>query len=180
MSEKQKGAVLCYTGNGKGKSTAAFGLAIRSIGHGNKVCIIQFIKSADILIGERKVFDKLGVEMHQMGKGFTNVNDVEEHKKGIEEAWTLAKEKINSGDYDLVVLDEMNNVFAIDRFPIEDVLSVEECIRVFSNRPDRTNIVITGRNAPEELMDFVDLVTVCEEKKHYFNAGRKAAKGIEY
>lgn len=180
MSEKQKGAVLCYTGNGKGKSTASFGLAIRSVGHGKKVCIIQFIKSADIEIGEREVFKNLGVEMYQMGKGFTNSKDIEEHKKGIEEAWALAKDKINSGEYDLIVLDEINNVFAIDRFKVEDVLSVEECIRVFSNRPDRTNIVITGRNAPEELMDFVDLVTVCEERKHYYNSGRRAVKGIEY
>lgn len=180
MSKNQKGVVLCYTGNGKGKSTAAFGLAIRSLGHGKKVCIIQFIKSPDILIGEREIFNKLNVEMYSMGKGFTNKNDIEEHKKGITEAWTLAKDKINSGEYDLVVLDEINNVFAIDRFAIEDVLPVEDCINVFNNRPDRTNIVITGRNAPEKLMDAVDLVTVCEEKKHYYNEGRMAAKGIEY
>lgn len=180
MSINQKGVVLCYTGNGKGKSTASFGLAIRSIGHGKKVCIIQFIKSPDIMIGEREVFNKLGVEMYQMGKGFTNIRDIDEHKKGIEEAWTLAKEKINSGEYDLVVLDEINNVFAITRFPIEDVLSVEECIDVLGNRPDRTNVVITGRNAPQKLMDAVDLVTVCEERKHYYNEGRKAAKGIEF
>ncbi|GKX31278.1 cob(I)alamin adenosyltransferase/cobinamide ATP-dependent adenosyltransferase [Vallitalea longa] len=180
MSNNQKGVVLCYTGNGKGKSTAAFGLAIRSIGHGKKVCIIQFIKSADILIGEREVFKKLDVEMYSMGKGFTNINDIEDHKKGITEAWELTKDKINSGEYDLIVLDEINNVFAIDRFPIEDVLSVEDCIDVFKNRPDRTNIVITGRNAPEKLMDAVDLVTICEEKKHYYNEGRMAVKGIEY
>lgn len=180
MSSNQKSVVLCYTGNGKGKSTAAFGLAIRSIGHGKKVCIIQFIKSPDIKIGEREVFSKLGVEMYQMGKGFTNIRDIDEHKKGIQEAWALAKDKINSGEYDLVVLDEINNVFAITRFQVQDILCVEECIDVLENRPDRTNVVITGRNAPQKLMEAVDLVTICEEKKHYYNEGRKAAKGIEF
>jgi cob(I)alamin adenosyltransferase len=180
MSETKRGVVLCYTGNGKGKSTAAFGLAIRSLGHGKNICIIQFIKSADIKIGEREIFKKLGVEMYQMGAGFTNVRDIDMHKKGIEDAWSLAKSKINSGEYDLVILDEINNVFAIDRFSVEEIISIDECINTFNNRPDRTNIVITGRNAPKEIMDFADLVTVCEEKKHYFNSGRKAEKGIEY
>jgi cob(I)alamin adenosyltransferase len=177
---QNKSAVLCYTGNGKGKSTAAFGLAIRSVGHGKKVCIIQFIKSSNIMIGEREVFNKLGVEMHQMGKGFTNVRDIDEHKKGIEEAWNLAKEKINSEDYDLIILDEINNVFAIKRFDVNDILSVDECINVLSKRPDRTNVVITGRNAPEKIIEFADLVTSCEEVKHYYTSGRQAQKGIEY
>ena len=180
MSNNQKSVVLCYTGDGKGKSTAAFGLAIRSIGHGKKVCIIQFIKSSDILIGECEVFHKLNVEMHTMGKGFTNVNDIEEHKKSIAEAWTLSKEKINSGEYDLIVLDEINNVFAIDRFKVDDVLSIKDCVNTLRNRPYQTNIVITGRNAPEEIMNEADLVTVCQEKKHYYYDGRMATKGIEY
>ncbi len=180
MTSKDRGAVLCYTGNGKGKSTAAFGVALRAYGHGQKVCIIQFIKSADILIGERETFKQLGIEMYQMGKGFTNKNEIEAHKQGIREAWVLAEEKIMSNEYDVIILDEINNVFAIKRFDVLELLSADTCIEVFENRPDRTNIILTGRSAPEAFLTYADLVTVCKEEKHYYNAGRQAIKGIDY
>lgn len=180
MTSTNRGAVLCFTGNGKGKSTAAFGIALRAYGHGQNVCIIQFIKSADILIGERETFKQLGVEMHQMGKGFTNKNDIDAHKEGIREAWALAKEKIMSDTYDVVILDEINNVFGIKRFDYHEVLTTDMCIDAFQKRPNRTNIVLTGRSAPEALREYVDLVTVCNEEKHYYHAGRQAIKGIDY
>lgn len=180
MASNNRGAVLCFTGNGKGKSTAAFGIALRAFGHDQKVCIIQFIKSADIKIGEKETFKTLGVEMHQMGRGFTNKNDIEEHKEGIRQAWQLAKEKFMSGDYDVVVLDEINNVFGIKRFDHHKVLTAKMCVEAFEQRADRTNIVITGRNAPEALRDYADLVTECCEEKHYYQAGRQAIKGIDY
>lgn len=180
MASNNKGAVLCFTGNGKGKSTAAFGIALRAYGHGQNVCIIQFIKSSDIVIGERETFKQLGIEMHQMGKGFTNKNEIKAHKEGIREAWALAKEKIMSNAYDVVILDEINNVFGIKRFDHREVLTADMCMDCFKDRPERTNIVLTGRSAPDALREYADLVTVCHEEKHYYQAGRQAIKGIDY
>src|SRR5690606_1130716 len=109
---KKRGLTLVYTGNGKGKTTASVGLAVRAFGRGFKVLIIQFIKSPQRTYGEKLVFDKLGIEMVQTGIGFTWLKTPEEHRKALGEAWKFAKERVMAGEHQLVILDEINNALA--------------------------------------------------------------------
>ena len=176
----EKGLVLVYTGDGKGKTTAALGLAIRALGREKKVCIIQFIKSPAIETGEKIFFEKLGVEMYQMGLGFTTTLTPEDHRRALQEGWSFTKKKITTGSYDLVILDEINNALAIDRFSIDDVLPLADVIETIKKRPANMNIVLTGRNAKKEIIDLADLATHMEMEKHYYNKGIQAMKGIEY
>ena len=178
MSEK--GKFLIFTGDGKGKSTAAFGLALRACGWGKKVLIIQFIKSPDRPYGESIMFEKLGVEMHQTGIGFTWLKTPEEHREALKEAWDLTKEKIKSLHYDVVILDELNNALAIERFEVDDIIPLDEVIALVNEHRDRMDIVVTGRSAKQELIDIADLVTEMKVVKHYYDEGTTAIKGLEY
>lgn len=181
MSESQKqGLVLMYTGNGKGKTTAALGLAIRATGRGQRVLMIQFIKSPDRSTGEKIMFDKAGIEMHQVGIGFTWTKTPEEHREALKTGWAFTKEKVNSGEYDVVILDELNNALAINTFPIEDVLPLHEVVELIQNRPTGMHLIITGRSAKEEIIACADLVTEMKEVKHYYQEGVPAVKGIEF
>lgn len=179
-SEKSRSLVLVFTGNGKGKTTAALGLAIRALGQSKRVLMIQFIKSPERVTGEKLVFEKLGIEMVQTGVGFTWTKTPEEHRQALKQGWQLAKKKVMSEMYDLVILDELNNALAIDRFPIDDVLPLEEVLDLMRNRPENTHLVITGREAKEEIMDAADLVTEMKPLKHYYDEGIPAVKGIEF
>lgn len=176
----KKGLTLVYTGDGKGKTTSAIGLAVRATGRGMKVKILQFIKSPERTYGEKIVLDKLGVEMVQLGIGFTWTKTPEEHREALKKAWPLAKETIMSGEYDVVILDELNNALAIDTFPIDDVLPLNEVIDVIKNKPSHVHLVITGRHAKEEIKEVADLVSVINVEKHYYNDGVPAVKGIEF
>src|SRR5262247_67237 len=138
-----RGLVLVNTGNGKGKSTAAFGVAMRAIGQGLAVSIIQFIKGK-WKTGEMQAAERLGLELVPMGKGFTwESKNIEEDKAMMREAWRLASEKILSGHYDLIILDELNYVLGYGYIAASDV------VRTLQSRPSHVHVVLTGRNAPE-------------------------------
>nr|WP_255570622.1 cob(I)yrinic acid a,c-diamide adenosyltransferase [Cohnella sp. CFH 77786] len=170
---------LVYTGDGKGKTTAALGLAVRAVGRGFKVLVIQFIKSPQRTYGEKIVFDKLGIEIHQKGIGFTWLKTPEEHREALRSAWSFAKERIFEGQHRLVILDEINNALAIESFPVDDVLPLEDVLRVIRERPQGMHLVLTGRGARPEIVEIADLVTEMKPVKHYYEEGIPAVMGIE-
>lgn len=178
--EQTSGKVLVYTGNGKGKTTAAFGLAARALGRDMKVVILQFIKSPERTYGEQISLEKLGAEVAQLGIGFTWLKTPEEHRTALKKAWLTAKEKLISGEYDVVIFDELNNALSIDSFPIDDVLPLADVIETLKNKPVHTHVVITGRDAKPEIKEIADLVSIIEEEKHYYQDGVDAIYGIEY
>ena len=173
MSETH-GLVLVNTGNGKGKSTAAFGVAIRAIGQGLTVSIIQFIKGK-WKSGELRAAERLGLECLPMGKGFTwESTNIEEDKAMMRQAWSVASEKILSGQYDLIILDEINYVLGYGYIPVDDV------VRVLQSRPSHIHVILTGRNAPEEITSIADCVTEMRDVKHPYRSGITAQKGIDF
>ncbi|MEF9462920.1 cob(I)yrinic acid a,c-diamide adenosyltransferase [Bacillus megaterium] len=176
----KRGLTLIYTGDGKGKTTAALGLALRATGRGQKVLMIQFIKSPQRTYGEKLMFDRIGIEMIQTGVGFTWTKTPPEHREALQKAWALTKEKVFSNEYDVVILDELNNALAIEKFPIDDVLPLHEVIDLIQKRPEHMHLVITGRAAKKEVMDAADLVTEMKPHKHYYDEGIPAVKGIEF
>ncbi|MEL3960001.1 cob(I)yrinic acid a,c-diamide adenosyltransferase [Lysinibacillus endophyticus] len=176
----KKGLTLVYTGDGKGKTTSALGLALRATGRGLKVKIYQFIKSPERTYGEKIALQKLGVEMVQLGIGFTWTKTPEEHREALKKAWPIARDTVMSGEYDLVILDELNNALAINSFPIDDCIPLKEVLEVIKNKPSHVHLVITGRDAKQEIKDIADLVSIIEPEKHYYNEGIPAVKGIEF
>jgi cob(I)alamin adenosyltransferase len=167
--------LLINTGEGKGKSSAAFGVMSRGWARGWRVVVIQFVKGGKWKTGERKLADQLEIEFHTLGDGFTwESNDLTTTARLGQEAWGLAKAKITSNDYDLVILDELT--YAITYGWIEETTVVE----TLRTRPARTNIVITGRGATERLIEIADTVTEMRKVKHAYDQGIKAKKGIEY
>ena len=172
----EKGLLIVHTGKGKGKSTAAFGLAARAIGNGMKVGIVQFVKGV-WETGERGVLDKFPdlVSIKAMGDGFTwETQDRERDIKAAETAWAASKEMIASGDYKMVILDELNIVLRYDYIPLDDV------IETLKSKPKDLHVVITGRNAKDDLIEVADLVTEMTLIKHPFRGGVKAQVGIEF
>ncbi|MBI2860994.1 MAG: cob(I)yrinic acid a,c-diamide adenosyltransferase [Chloroflexi bacterium] len=171
---KRRGLVLVNTGNGKGKTTAALGLMLRAWGHNMKVVMLQFIKRSAADYGEHRAARKIGLEIVSRGAGFMRGKDEEQHRELALEQWALAREKINSGDYDLVVLDEL-------AYPLKyGWLSAEDVLEVLKNRPPEVHVVITGRGIPAEIIDFADTVSEINEVKHAFKNGIKAQRGIEF
>ncbi|HZG10482.1 cob(I)yrinic acid a,c-diamide adenosyltransferase [Kurthia gibsonii] len=176
----RQGLFLLYTGDGKGKTTASLGVTLRAIGRGLSVTYLQFIKNPDRTYGEKLALAKLGVEMKQMGIGFTWTKTPEEHRDALKKAWALTKEKLQDDTIDVLVLDELNNALAIDRFPIDDVLPLEEVVEAIRNRPKTMHLVVTGRSAKQPLIDLADLVSTIEPTKHYYDEGIPAVKGLEF
>jgi cob(I)alamin adenosyltransferase len=173
---KAKGLVIINTGNGKGKTTAAFGQALRAAGHGTAVSVIQFIKGK-WPTGEARALESggLDIELHVCGTGFTwEAENIDEVKEAGRKGWQLASEKIGSGLYGLIVLDELTYLVNYG------VISKEEVLSVLAARPDGVDVVITGRDACDELVGAADLVTEMREVKHPYGAGVKARKGIEF
>ena len=173
----QKGLILLYTGNGKGKTTAALGQVLRAAGHGFKAAIIQFIKNLENT-GEIKAAKKIfaeHLEIYPMGTGFTwDAKDLAELHRAAEKGWALAREKINSGKYRMIILDELT--YALNY----GLLNQDEVIAFLEQKPEKLHIIITGRDASEKLINLADLVTEMKEIKHPFQKGIKAMKGIEY
>lgn len=173
---QSKGIVVVNTGNGKGKTTAAFGQALRAAGHGFAVCIIQFIKGK-WQTGEACAVEACGdlIELHVCGTGFTwDAEDMDEVKAAARQGWELARAKILSGQYKLVVLDELTYLVNYGIVP------EKELFRTLKDRSPAVNIVITGRDAAAGLIELADIVTEMREVKHCFGAGVKAGKGIEF
>jgi cob(I)alamin adenosyltransferase len=171
-----KGLIILNTGNGKGKTTSALGQIFRALGHNWKICMIQFIKRKENL-GETKTAKKFSkqLEFHFKGKGYIfSSKDKPKHIKSAKDAWKFAKEKIFSDKYDLIVLDELT--YLIKYKFIEE----NEIISVLKNKPERLNIIITGRYASKGLIETADLVSKIYNIKHPFQKGIKAQKGIEY
>lgn len=170
-----KGYIQVYTGNGKGKTTASFGLAMRAVGSGKKVFIAQFVKGQ--IYSEINAIEKYlpDIRIEQYGLDCFIVNtptekDIEIARRGFENV----REIINSGEYDVIILDEANIAVFYDLF------SVDELINILKQKKIETEIVITGRYARQELIDFADLVTEMNEIKHYYTRGVQARKGIEF
>ena len=172
----ERGLLIVHTGKGKGKSTAAFGMVFRCIGHGMKAGVIQFVKGA-WGTGERTVLEKFPelVTIKAMGEGFTwETQNKDRDIAHAREGWEEAKRMIADPSYKMVMLDELNIVLRYDYLPLAEVLDV------LRNKPADKHIVITGRNAKEELIEIADLVTEMELIKHPFRSGVKAQAGIEF
>ena len=175
----EDGLVIVYTGKGKGKTTAALGIALRAVGHNYKICMIQFIKGS-WHYGEMTSSKRLEPEFEliAIGKGFVGIIDdktsIEKHKKIADEALRISREKIRSENYDIVILDEINYAVNLGLVKLEDVLDI---IKI---KPTHLNLVLTGNYAREEIIEAADLVTEMKEIKHPFKAGIKAKKGIDF
>jgi len=175
-AQQEKGLVIVYTGAGKGKTTAALGMALRCIGHGLKVAVVQFIKGA-IDTAEERTLKSFGsqVAFLRLGEGYTwETQDRERDIRMARQAWETALGFIRDPSYGMVILDELNIVLR------NDYLSVEEVLEALRNKPEMQHVVITGRSAKKELIEAADLVTEMGMVKHPFRAGIKAQKGVEF
>lgn len=172
---RQPSLILVNTGDGKGKSTAAFGTAMRAIARGWKVAVVQFLKSGEWSVGEEKIGRQIGIDWFALGDGFTwDSENMDQSEAIAREAWSVAAEKIGSGSYELVVLDELT-------YPINwGWVDLEEVVSVLGQRPDKVNVVLTGRDAPRELIEIADTVTEMKKVKHAYDKGVMARRGIDY
>ncbi|MCP4314716.1 MAG: cob(I)yrinic acid a,c-diamide adenosyltransferase [Hyphomicrobiales bacterium] len=172
----EKGLTIIHTGKGKGKSTAAFGMVFRAIGNGMKVGVVQFVKGK-WGTGERKVLEAFPdqVTLATMGEGFTwETQDRQRDIEAARQAWERAREMILDDKHDMVLCDELNIVLRYDYLPVEEIIDV------LRQKPEMKHVIITGRNAKDELIEFADLVTEMEMVKHPFRSGVKAQVGIEF
>ena len=173
---EERGLLIVHTGKGKGKSTAAFGLALRALGNGFRVGVVQFVKGA-WKTGERDILAQFPdmVTMKAMGEGFTwDTQDRQRDLAAARAAWEAAKEMIADPSYRMVILDELNIVLRYDYLPLEEILAV------LRDKPCDLHVVVTGRNAKPELIELADLVTEMTQIKHPFREGVKAQPGIEF
>jgi cob(I)alamin adenosyltransferase len=172
----EKGLLMVHTGTGKGKSTAAFGLALRMVGRGKKCGVVQFIKGAWDT-GERNVLEKFGdlVEWHTLGEGFTwETQDKQRDMEAAQKAWETAKRLMQDPDLKLLILDELNIALRYDYLPLAEV------VETLKSKRSNLHVVVTGRNAKREMIDAADLVTEMTLVKHHFADGVKAQEGIEF
>ncbi|SDU01954.1 cob(I)yrinic acid a,c-diamide adenosyltransferase [Stappia sp. ES.058] len=173
----EKGLLIVHTGKGKGKSTAGFGMVFRSLGHGHKVAVVQFVKGR-IETGERMALDRFSdlVTIKRMGEGFTwETQDRQRDIEAARQAWEAAKDMIRSREYRIVLCDELNIVLRYDYLAIDEVVAF-----LRDEKPEDVHVVITGRNAKDELIEAADLVTEMTQIKHPFRSGVKPQEGIEF
>ena len=176
---ERDGLTIVYTGKGKGKTTAALGIALRAAGYEKKTCMIQFIKGS-WHYGEMDSSKRLEpeFEMVAIGKGFVGIIDdkspKEDHEKVAKEAIRISNEKIQSGNYDIVILDEINYAVNLNLISVDDVLNI------IKRKPKEVNLVLTGNYAKDEVIKIADLVTEMKEIKHPFQKGIKAKEGIDF
>ena len=177
MSEK--GLVVVYTGGGKGKTTAALGLVLRAVGYNHKVCMVQFVKGS-WHYGELDSAKRLAPEFELItaGKGFVGILDDksprEEHIKAANDTLAISREKIMSGKFNVVILDEINYAIQLELLKLDDVIDM------IKSKPAELDLVLTGDHAAKEVIDLADLVTEMKEIKHPFKSGIKAKKGIDF
>lgn len=170
----RRGLVMVHTGNGKGKSTAAFGLALRAYGRGKAVKVYQFMKVPSARFGEHRLFEQLGIPIEGLGDGFSwKSRDLDHSAELAQAGWAKAEATISAGEHFMVVLDEIMYPLRYGWIALDVVLT---CLR---ERPPQVTVVLTGRNAPEELVALADTVTEMTLVKHHFNAGIPAQRGIE-
>ncbi len=172
---KKKGCVQIYTGDGKGKTTAAFGLALRTLGHGGRVFVVQFMKRGKT--GEVRALSAFGnrIRIIQTGPaGFMGPENREDFVRSARKGLADLRRALLSGEYDLVIADELSVAVGLGLIPVKEILEL------IGNKPAGPELVITGRYAPQELLDAADLVTEMKEIKHYYARGVKARKGIEF
>jgi cob(I)alamin adenosyltransferase len=173
------GLVIAYTGKGKGKTTAALGIVMRAVGHGYRVCMIQFIKG-EWYYGELTSSKRLEPEFEMIaaGRGFVGIIDddhpIEDHRKAAKEAIAVAKQKTSSGIYDIMILDEVNYAIKLNLISQQDILDI------IASKPKKTTVILTGNYLPEAIMAVADLVTEMTEIKHPYQRGIKAKKGIDF
>ncbi len=167
--------VLVNTGNGKGKSSAAFGVMLRALAVDWKVAVAQFIKSSDWKVGEEKMGRRLGVDWHAFGEGFTwDSDDLDRDIAHARRGWDTARNLIAAGEHELIILDELTYLCSWEWIDVAEVAAA------VAGRPEHVNIVITGRDAPTELLDVADTVTEMTEVKHAYQQGIRAKRGIDY
>ena len=172
---RAKSLVLVNTGHGKGKSSAAFGVMVRGWARGWRVGVVQFVKGGKWKTGERKLADQLDIEWHTLGDGFTwESTDLEHTAQLGRDAWEVVTEKLASGDYDLLILDELTYPMKYGWVPVETV------VKAIRERAPKTSVVVTGRDAPDELIELADTVTEMRKVKHAYDEGTSAMKGIEF
>jgi len=175
----QKGLVIVYTGGGKGKTSAALGLVLRAVGYNHKVCMIQFVKGS-WHYGELDSAKRLApeFELSTAGKGFVGILDDksprEDHEKAARDTLEISKEKIMSGNFDVVILDEINYALQLKLLNLDDVIDL------IKSKPHELDLVLTGNHAEEKVIELADLVTEMKETKHPFKSGIKAKKGIDF
>ena len=175
----QKGLVIVYTGGGKGKTSAALGLVLRAVGYNHKVCMIQFVKGS-WHYGELDSAKRLAPEFEMItaGKGFVGILDDksprEEHVKAANDTLMISREKIASGKFDVVILDEINYAVQLELLKLDDVIDL------IKSKPAELDLVLTGNHATKEVIELADLVTEMKEIKHPFKSGLKAKKGIDF
>ncbi|MBM3559538.1 MAG: cob(I)yrinic acid a,c-diamide adenosyltransferase [Alphaproteobacteria bacterium] len=173
---REKGLLVVHTGTGKGKTTAAMGLVMRALGHGFRVGIVQFVKGK-WETGERAILDRFSdlVTIRVMGEGFSwDSQDRQRDIAAARSAWTMARELLADPSYRLIVLDELNIVLRYEHLPVDEVVAV-----LAARRPG-LHVVVTGRNAPEALIEAADTVTVMDARKHHFRADVRAQPGVEF
>ena len=167
--------VIVNTGNGKGKTTSALGVVLRAVAQDWRVAVVQFLKSGEWKVGEETAARKLGVDWWAIGEGFSwESDDLDKDQETAKLAWAKAKECITSGEYRLVMLDEITYPLNWGWIPMDDVVAT------IRNRPERTSVVCTGRDAPAEIVEIADTVTEMREIKHAYQSGIAAKKGIDY
>jgi cob(I)alamin adenosyltransferase len=174
-SDSRRGLVIINTGDGKGKSSSAFGVMLRAVARGWNVIVIQFIKSDKWQTGEKKMAENLGVDWITGGDGFTwESDDMDATIDAAKDAWEKARRVIAEGEHDLVILDEATYPVSFEWIPVEDV------VQAITSRPTRTNVIITGRDADEALVEIADTVTEMRKVKHVFDEGIPARKGLDF
>jgi cob(I)alamin adenosyltransferase len=177
--EKRQGLVVVLTGNGKGKTSSALGMVLRACGHGMRSCIIQFMKG-DLYAGEWDGIKKLGdsVELHHTGKGFCGIQGnpypFEEHRANAQDAIDLVREKMASGEFDMLVLDEINNALHLNLIDLEQVMDL------LDRKPPLLHLVLTGRNAHPQVIERADTVSEVREIKHAFRRDIEPQPGIDF
>ncbi len=176
MTKIKKGLVIVNTGKGKGKTTAALGMLLRAWGRGMRVCMLQFIKNKNAQYGENKAAHILDLEIIPIGDGFTwTSKDMDKTIALALQGWEDAKQRIKSGDYDMVILDEFTYPLHFGWLDIDQVIAWLK-----ENKPPMTHLIITGRDAPGELIEYADLVTEMNPIKHPYNDGIHAQPGVEF
>ena len=173
--DRAESLLLVNTGDGKGKSSAAFGVMLRSVALDWPVAVLQFVKSGEWKVGEEKIGRSLGVSWQSLGEGFTWDSANLDHDKAVaQRAWSVARAMITSGDFRLVILDELTYLCTWGWIDTDDVVAT------LAGRPARTNVIVTGRDCPQAIIDIADTVTEMRKIKHAYDKGIVAKKGIEY